>query len=160
LFITNRSFSSDDYAISEAFNAVPAITIVVFGLTLFSIILFSTYDANSQTIERLHAIEIAEYYSEKITNPQQGLANYDGSISLLALENEKTLLLFSELNSTCAQKGFDYALKLSFEDTCIYIPKNITIKPDNHYAVTKQVVLKINDVQVKPATFSLILWEV
>jgi len=155
-----RPILENNSAISEELNAIPTLTVIIIGIGLFSLILFATYSNYNQRTEPLNHYHFIEYIQENFLNPNNGIAQYDGSISLESFQNIPQTFFSNIIYKSGTRNQYNVSMTLTYDNNSFYYPQQSTTFSQERYAVTTPVLIKINDVQVKSGTLTIILHKI
>ena len=155
-----RPILENNNAISEEFNVIPTLTVIIIGIGLFSLILFATYSNYNQRTEPLNHYHFIEYIQENFFNPNNGITQYDGSISLESFQNIPETMFSNIIYKSATRNQYNVSITLTYDNNSFHYPQQSTTFSQERYAVTSPVLIKINDVQVKSGSLTIILHKI
>ena len=157
-------FRKDNNAISEEFTALPALSVVLIGFTLFVILIANTYGAYESRIESLEKYQTADFIATKLTNPDCFFINGDKTVNLPLLENSGDKL--NESRDQYRVSGFDFIVRIDWtgnpngpEDFPEKLEKTLGNNVD-HIAISRDVGVYLNPANTSIGKLTIILWSV
>lgn len=159
-FIQKKPFQKDEKAISESFTVLPALAMVLIGLTIFSIILttaYTTYDYHHDIIDKFNG---SEEILNKISSPNTPVTE-DGSVFILKnFYSKESMDFFNQLLNEYKFYGYNFTIKLKNKDIVFwnFNPQYSDNLLTNTYASTKTVSIAINELQIVPGCLTVIFW--
>lgn len=153
-----RYFLADDRAVSEEFTALPALSVVMIGFTLFFVLLANTYSAYHNRADQLERYHTADLIATTLITPScdfitQGMIDYPGLSQ--GLYNG----VLTNLRDEYRQSGLDFVLLLHWDDGELIIPEQPPSMHDR-IAVSREVSIQLNPAQTTPGSLTVLLWEV
>jgi len=155
-----RRFIKNEYAISEEFTTLPALSVVMIGFTIFFVLMANTYGAYENRIDSLEKYKTADFIATKLTNPDCFFIKEGGILDLPLLENnvdsnDKLNSMRKEYRSC----GIDFIVRISWDTQYKDFPQDLPSDIGNRVAVSKDVGVYINQAQTKPGKLTIISWE-
>lgn len=83
-----KKIISNKKAISEEFTALPSLSVVMIGFTIFFLLVANTYNAYENRIESLEKYKTADFIATKLTNPDCFFIEEGGIINIDSLESD------------------------------------------------------------------------
>ncbi len=159
-FFHKKPFRKDDEAISESFTVLPALAMVLIGLTIFSIILttaYTSYDYHHDIIDKFNG---SKEILNKISSPNTPVTE-DGSVfKLKDFYSKEASDFFNQLLIEYKLYGYNFTIKLKNKDK-VFWNFNTQYSDNllsNTYACTKTVSIAINELQIVPGSLTVIFW--
>ena len=152
---TRHLLSSNEEAVTEEFTALPALCVVVIGLTLFFLLLahaYAAYQDQSETARNYHS---AELLTEKLLDPANAFILPGGAIDLASFTNASEPL--TRLRQDYSPPGFDFLFRLTINATTITFPTDVHL-PATYTVASRDVSVVLNDAQTIPGRLSVLLW--
>jgi len=147
---------TNDAAISEEFTSLPALSLIMIGIVLFSLLIFSTYDSYGKQTDQLSEIEMAEYILAKCLDPDLEYM-LDGSIiDMSCMRAPQGIAYLENLQENLFPSGLEYTLSLHWDDTTIFILSEPPGK--DQLAVSQSIGIALNPVDVYPGAVTIIIW--
>ena len=150
-----QSFLTNEQAISEEFTTLPALSVVMIGLSLFLLLLVHTYTTYQERVTLLQEYQTAESIAEKLTNPEccwmrNGLVD----VPVLSVTLDQLELLRARYHLS----NLSFVLRLRYHDVTSDYPEPLPSMTTNLVAVEKQMGMYLNEAQTTPGTLTVIVW--
>ncbi len=152
---TRHLLSSNEEAVTEEYTALPALCVVVIGLTLFFLLLAHAYAAYQAQSETAHSYHTAELLTEKLLDPANAFITPGGAIDLASFMQASEPL--TQLQQDYSPLGFDFLFRLTANTTIVTLPADAYI-PTNYIVASREVSVVLNDAQTIPGRLSVLLW--
>jgi hypothetical protein len=152
---THRSLSSHEEAVAEEFTALPALCVVVIGLTLFFLLLAHAYTAYQADIDTTRDYHTADLLTEKLLDPAHTYILPGGVVNLTGFTEASDTL--TGLRQAYSPAGFDFLFRLTTNTTTFTIPTNAT-PPAQFIAASRTVCIMQSDAQTTRGTLTVLLW--
>lgn len=151
----SKSFLSDNSAVAEEFSSLPALTIVVIGLSIFIVLIAQAYGAYVDREQSNELFEVANEILEDLTSHGSLVlaseGTIDGSVFLNDDSSVKKVEDFFDLK-------YDGVILLSFDEFSLQLPQNKTIIDSVRVSVSKNAAIRLNDLETKNGVVSVIVW--
>ena len=160
-----RKIIKDENAISEEFTALPALSVVMIGFTIFVILISNTYSAYNVKIDNLEKYQIADFIATKLTNPDCYFMMEGGVVNLPLLDSSNPALSDDKLNAMRKQyntAGVNFSINVNWEGGIAkFFPENsLPLDIGDRVAVSKTISVFLNEAQTKPGKLTIITWSV
>ena len=155
-FFTTRFFLENDAAVSEEFTVLPALSIVMIGFSIFTLLLAQTYIVTMDNLERLQHYQTADRILQRITNSESVFISQGGCINLQTLQSDNGFL--EEICKEYKRSGICFLLRLAYNNYSMDFPKTPPERPVQCTAVSKEVPIYLNEAQTIPGRLSIVLW--
>lgn len=134
---------------------------VLIGFTIFSILITSAYTSFENKQETIDMFELSEKILRKVSSPN-AVFTFDGNkINLPSFTSDQATSYIQDIQDSFSPYGFIFVLKLSCEDTIVWLPEPPPEHPfnENRYASSKHVSVKINEVSILPGKITIVFWQ-
>ena len=150
-----KRFISNDSAVSEEFTALPTLTVVMIGFTLFSVLIAQAYGAYIDRQESVDVFQEAIDILDALLSPNSPLLFKSGVIDVSVfydndLRQSEALEYF--------QSDFEGAILLSFENSSLSVPSDWQTTQSNRISASKNVAVMLNEVETVPGILSVVVW--
>jgi hypothetical protein len=134
---------------------------VLIGFTIFSILIASAYTSFDNKQETIDMFELSEKILRKVSSPN-AVFTFDGNkINLPSFTSDQATNYIKDLQDSFSPHGFIFVLKLSCEDTIVWLP-DPPPEPssnENRYASSKHISVKTNEVSILPGKITIVFWQ-
>jgi hypothetical protein len=151
-----RCFFADNYAVSEEFTSLPALSIVMIGFALFVVLLAQAYLTYEERMEQLQEYQTVDALASKLTNPDCFFMREGGLVDVSVLRQDT-----SSLQRICDQwrrSGVAFFLRLHWDDITEDFPGTCSTTSSHRVAVSHLVGVYLTDAQTIPGVLTVILW--
>ena len=155
-----RRLIKNKEAVSEEFTALPALSVVMIGFTLFFLLIANTYNSYEDRIESLEKYKTADFIATKLTNPDCFFIKEGGLVNVDLLKSSESKEKLNALKNEYRSTGYDFTLRISWETSQQDFPEHLPAEVNERVAVSKDVGVYLNEAQTKPGTLTIILWSV
>lgn len=152
-------FWKDNAAVSEEFTSLPALAIVMIGITVFLIILSSSYTSFETQTQQVEQIKQAEYISFQVLNPNAPFITSKGNFNLEQFQQTCGVDYITALQKSMNMVSFNFTTKLSVQNMSIYSPDPPPKNYQNIVAYSKPITVDLNEVYTCPGMITVITWE-
>ena len=150
-----KRFISNDSAVSEEFTALPTLTVVMIGFTLFSVLIAQAYGAYIDRQESVDVFQEAIDILDALLLPNSPLLFKSGVIDVSVFyDNDLRQLEALEY----FQSDFEGAILLSFENSSLSVPSDWQTTHSNRISASKNVAVMLNEVETVPGILSVVVW--
>ncbi len=151
-----KRFIRNDSAVSEEFTALPALTVVMIGFTLFSVLIAQAYGAYIEREEKVDFFQESIDVLDALLLPNSPLFAKNGVVdSSVFFSNDS--VRHAEVLTFLSPK-MNGAIILSFNNTSVSLPSQWSCNTSNHVSVSKNVAVKLNEVETIPGVLSVVIW--
>ena len=151
-----RYFLANDYAVSEEFTTLPALSVVMIGFALFVVLFSQTYLTYEERMEQLQDYQTADAIASKLTNPDCSFIKEGGLVNLPLLLNDTSSL--QRICDRWNQSGIGFVLRLSWTNITMDFPETMNVTTVHRVAVSRQVGISLSDAQTVPGVLTIIVW--
>ncbi|MFO8078426.1 MAG: hypothetical protein R6U21_07290 [Thermoplasmatota archaeon] len=152
-------FLKNNDAVSEEFTGLPALAMVMIGITLFLIILSSSYTSLENQTDQVEQIKQAEYISSQLLNPTAPFISSKGSFNLEGFQQNSGKKYVTLLQKSMNQISLNFTTKLSFQNSSFYFPNPPPTNHQNIIGYSTAITLDLNEVYTCPGMITIIMWE-
>ncbi len=160
------SFIKDKRGVSEEFTSLPALAIVMAGFAVFLSLMAGVYYSYNENAEMVDKYGIANFVLEEMTMDgsilgDMGVIMAGGIFNLpkfINLTSDDIADISNESGMTGINFSFKLEVKLKGNNFDNVIEKGTGGKNKNAIAASKEVPVYLNDAQVVPGTFTVIVW--
>ena len=157
----SKPIKQDSNAISETFTILPALSMILIGFTIFSILIataYTTFDAKS---DHINMLETSNQILEKISSPNACFTTDGNTINYMIFSSNQSKNYIQTLQSQYESYKLSFSVKLSYNNEKIWLPQQINNENStaDQYASSKQVSVQINEIKTIPGTLTVILWQ-
>jgi hypothetical protein len=149
-------FLKNEHGVTEEFTSLPALSIVMIGVTLFLFLLSQSYDAHQTRMMQLQRYQEAYQLLQKFTNPNSPWIRSEGIVDLPYLLQHNEIL--RNLQEQYQTSGICFILRLDYDKNINEFPEPFPNATKNRVAVNMELGVYLNDAQTLPGTLTLILW--
>jgi len=151
----SRSFLKDNSAVAEEFSSLPALTIVVIGLSIFIMLMAQAYGAYTDREQSHQLFEVANKIIDDVSAHESFILASEGRIDGdVFLTNDSS----DEKVEDFFGAKYDGVILLSFDEFSLQLPHNKTISDSVRVSVSKNVAIQVNDLETKNGVLSVIVW--
>ncbi|MEM0466596.1 MAG: hypothetical protein QXL17_02455 [Candidatus Thermoplasmatota archaeon] len=163
-----KFFLTDTTAVSEEFTALPALAVVMIGITLFILLVTNVYAAYETRIDSIKKYQTADFIANKLTNQNCPFSQTAGIVQLTEYTQMSSNPFWQKIQQEYQAAGIGFMLRLSWTDTqghhSIDVPPCIPSfdlnKVGNRVAVSRDVTIQLNPVTDCPGKLTIITWSV
>jgi hypothetical protein len=157
----SHSFTHDTTAVSETFTILPALSMVLIGFTIFSMIIAAAYTSFETKDNYTDMFEQSNNILEKISSPNACFTTDGNSIDYSLFSSEQANEYISLLQSEFSPYHLSFSVKLSFADEISWLPTSNSMDQitGNRYASSKQVSVRMNEVKTVPGILTVFLFD-
>jgi hypothetical protein len=153
-----RGFIRDETAVSEEFTALPSLSVVMIGFTLFFVLLANVYVSYELRVESLEKYQTADFIAGKLTNPDCQFIKTGGAVNLPLLRSDIGKLNLSSLREEYKASGVNFTVRVSWEGIYEDFPEVLPITIGDRIAVSRIVGVYLNEAQTMPGKLTVITW--
>jgi hypothetical protein len=154
-----RSFYEDESAVSEEFTSLPALAVVMIGITLFILLVANVYSAYEARVDSLKKYQTADFIATKLTNTECPFIQEAGIVDLTKFESVAVETYVHVLQQQYTESGIDFKLKLRWGTESAEIV-GLSTPQGNQVAVSRDISIKLNDAQTVLGKLTIITWSV
>jgi hypothetical protein len=151
-----KPFHHNTYAISEEFTILPALSLVIIGIVLFSVLTLSTYESYGAQTKQLSQIDIASYLLSKLIDTDQLYMREGQIIEISILEQPESLVFFNDLKHDLYPSGIDFSVMVSWGNTSMWVldqPMEV-----DTIAVSQPIGIALNPVDIILGSITVVVW--
>ena len=151
-----KQFISNTSAVSEEFTALPALTGVMIGFMLFSILIAQAYGAYIEREEKVDLFQESIDVLDALLLPNSPLYVKNGVVDSSVFFNNDSSRQTEVLNYLYPQRNG--VVILSFDNTSVSLPSKWSCNNSKRVSVSKNVAVKLNEVETIPGVLSVVVW--
>mgnify|MGYP006283111179 FL=1 len=155
-----RRLIKNKEAVSEEFTALPALSVVMIGFTLFFLLIANTYNSYEDRIEILEKYKTADFIATKLTNPDCFFIKEGGVVDTKLLTSDRGKNELNFIRDEYNKSGFDFIIRISCGQDKQDFPETVPTDTKDKVAVTKEIGVYLNEAQTKPGKLTVILWSI
>lgn len=152
-----KLFRDNTDAISEEFTLLPALSLVMIGIVLFSVLTLSAYESYGAQTNQLSKIDVARYVLSKIVDTDQCYMREGQIIDITYLDRPELFSFLNDIKHDLYPSGIDFSLLLSYENTSTWVLDEP--QGEDSIAVSQPIGIAINPVDVTSGTVTLVVWD-
>jgi hypothetical protein len=149
-------FLINDFAVSEEFTTLPALSVVMIGFALFAVLFSQTYLSYETRMEQLQEYQTADTLACTLTNPDCYFIKESRLVNLPLLLNDTSSL--QRLCDQWRQSGICFLLRLHWANITMDFPANNNTSSIHRVAVSRHVGIFLSDTQTVPGVLTILLW--
>ena len=154
-----RGFIRNETAVSEEFTALPSLSVVMIGFTLFFVLLANVYVSYELRVESLEKYQTADFIAGKLTNPDCQFIKTGGAVDLPLLRSDSGKSNLSSLREEYKASGVNFTVRVSWEETYEDFPEALpTNTIGDRIAVSRTIGVYLNEAQTMPGKLTVITW--
>ncbi len=155
--IRTRYFLENEEAVSEELTVIPALSVVMIGLTLFIVLLAQTYIVYADRVDRLQRYQTADDLMQGLTNPNCFFIREAGLIDVSLLKKDNSTL--QQLLERYTKSGLCFLFQLQWDNQSWVFPEYVTSDQGNRIAMSMHLGFYLNEAQTIPGTLTIVLWK-
>ena len=152
------AFINNKQAVSEQFTSLPALSIVMLGITLFILLVTQTYTASTHRITNLEKYTIGQHIADKLTNPLSPFIRTGTIIDIGIYNSTVTYQYLQQLYQHYLKKNINFTIRLSTHNFTTYFPYTVPVNATTYVAVSKPIGFYLNEAVITPGRLTVILW--
>jgi hypothetical protein len=153
--INKRCFIKNNNAISEEFTSLPALSIIIIGLVIFSTLIGFTYKNYEMQTNNLGLYDYNEYIISKIINVNNDFIKSGGIIDIPKFLSQSGYEKIKDIQNSLNQINFTF--KISYENNSFWYPSK-PVNVNQNTAMLRNIALNYNGFETIPGQLMVVVW--
>ncbi len=153
-----RPLKENEIAVAEEFTALPALAVVMIGISLFAVLLTDANQGFNQQQEDIEAVQQLEYILSRFTSPQCPFVDSQGLIDLYLINQSASNQYIQSLQDDLLSSSINFSIKISYNNISCFFPNSPSEDHWNRLSYSKQVLIRENTLMISPGILTIIMW--
>jgi hypothetical protein len=148
----------DQSAVAEEFTALPTLSVIMIGFTIFFILIAQAYQAYEQHQTRFEYIEKAKYLSNKLISPTTPFIQTGGLLNPNVLNSSIGRAYITSLQETLSLSSINFSIAIRYDENIMYIPDSPSHLANDRFGYSSYQPLIIDSFHIRPGILTVIVW--